>query len=76
MARPIVPLSNREIGFLPGDAVTIKFCLTWDTFTKSQFKTNEKKRQVLQDLEDSGMLTITALAFIRGRSLKNAFFYN
>lgn len=79
LARPIVPLSNREIGFLPGDAndkISPYMQPLWDNlaFIKSQFKTNEKKRQVLQDLEDSGMLTITALAFIRGRSLSNAFF--
>lgn len=79
LARPIVPLSNREIGFLPGDAndkISPYMQPLWDNlaFIKSQFKTNEKKRQVLQDIEDSGLLTITALAFIRGRSLNNAFF--
>lgn len=79
LARPIVPLSNREIGFLPGDAnekISPYMQPLWDNlaFIKSQFKANEKKRQVLQEIEDSGMLTITALAFIRGRSLSNAFF--
>lgn len=79
LARPIIPLSNREIGFLPGDAnekISPYMQPLWDNlaFIKSQFKANEKKRQVLQEIEDSGMLTITALAFIRGRSLSNAFF--
>ena len=48
----------------------------WDNlaFIKKQFKANERKSKVLQELEDSGVLTITALAFIRGRSLSNAFF--
>ena len=79
LARPIVPLSNREIGFLPGDAddkISPYMQPLWDNlaFIKKQFKANERKSKVLQELEDSGMLTITALAFIRGRSLSNAIF--
>ena len=79
LARPIIPLSNREIGFLPGDAddkISPYMQPLWDNlaFIKKQFKANERKSKVLQELEDSGMLTITALAFIRGRSLSNAFF--
>lgn len=79
LARPIIPLSNREIGFLPGDAddkISPYMQPLWDnlSFIKKQFKANEKKSKVLQELEDSGMLTITALAFIRGRSLSNVIF--
>ncbi len=79
LARPIVPLSNREIGFLPGsadDKISPYMQPLWDNlaFIKNQFKANERKSKVLQELEDSGMLTITALAFIRGRSLTNAMF--
>ena len=79
LARPIVPLSNKEIGFLPGDAddkISPYMQPLWDNlaFIKKQFKANERKSKVLQELEDSGMLTITALAFIRGRSLSNAIF--
>ena len=51
MARPIVPLSNKEIGFLPGD---IKSKITpfmeplYDNlkFIQSQFKDNESRKQV------------------------------
>ena len=79
LARPIVPLSNREIGFLPGDAedkISPYMQPLWDNlnFIKNQFKANEKKSRALKDLEESGALTITALAFIRGRSLSNAYF--
>ncbi len=79
LARPIVPLSNREIGFLPGDAedkISPYMQPLWDnlTFIKNQFKANEKKSRVLEQLQESGLLTITALAFIRGRSLTNAIF--
>ena len=79
LARPIIPLSNREIGFLPGDAedkISPYMQPLWDNlnFIKNQFKANEKKSKALKDLEESGALTITALAFIRGRSLSNAYF--
>jgi len=79
LARPIIPLSNREIGFLPGDAedkISPYMQPLWDnlTFIKNQFKTNEKKGKILQQMQDSGALTITALAFIRGRSLTNSIF--
>ncbi len=79
LARPIIPLSNREIGFLPGDAedkISPYMQPLWDnlTFIKNQFKANEKKSKILQQMQDSGLLTITALAFIRGRSLTNAIF--
>ncbi len=79
LARPIIPLSNREIGFLPGDAedkISPYMQPLWDNlnFIKNQFKANERKSRALKDLEESGALTITALAFIRGRSLSNAYF--
>ena len=79
LARPIIPLSNREIGFLPGDAdskISPYMQPLWDNlnFIKSQFKANEKKSKILEQLQDSGLLTITALAFIRGRSLINSIF--
>jgi len=79
LARPIIPLSNREIGYLPGDAndkISPYMQPLWDNlaFIKNQFKTNEKKSKALKELEESGALTITALAFIRGRSLTNSIF--
>lgn len=79
LARPIIPLSNREIGYLPGDAedkISPYMQPLWDNlnFIKNQFKANEKKSKILEQLQESGLLTITALAFIRGRSLTNAIF--
>ena len=79
LARPIIPLSNREIGFLPGDAeskISPYMQPLWDNlnFIKNQFKANERKSKVLEQLQESGLLTITALAFIRGRSLINSIF--
>lgn len=79
LARPIVPLSNKEIGFLPGDAndkVGPYMEPLWDNlkFIKAQFGENEKKHKTIIALEENGTIVITALAFIRGRSLSNIMF--
>ncbi|MEQ9186891.1 MAG: PhoH family protein [Cryomorphaceae bacterium] len=79
LARPIVPLSNRDIGFLPGTAekkVDPYMQPLYDNldFIKSQFSENEKRhKQILQMIRDK-KINITPLAFIRGRSLSNVFF--
>uniref|UniRef100_UPI00404B639F PhoH family protein n=1 Tax=Fluviicola sp. TaxID=1917219 RepID=UPI00404B639F len=79
LARPIVPLSNKEIGFLPGDAndkISPYMEPLWDNmkFIKSQFGQNEKKHKQLLEMETSGSIIITPLAFIRGRSFSNTIF--
>ncbi|MCA9735933.1 MAG: PhoH family protein [Saprospiraceae bacterium] len=79
LSRPIVPLSNRSIGFLPGDAndkISPYMQPLWDNlnFIKSQFGQQEKKMKIIEELQANGYLTITALTFIRGRSLTNSIF--
>jgi len=79
LARPIVPLSNKEIGFLPGDAdekVNPYMQPLWDNlnFIKNQYGENERKRKSIEEMQAQGKITITALAFIRGRSLSNCIF--
>ena len=79
LARPIVPLSNKEIGYLPGDAeekVNPYMQPLWDnlSFIKNQFSDNEKKRKIIEELQAQGKITICPLAFIRGRSLSNCVF--
>jgi PhoH-like ATPase len=79
LARPLVPLSNKEIGFLPGDAndkIAPYMEPLWDNlkFIKSQFGENEKKHRAIIEMEKEGKLVITPLAFIRGRSLSNILF--
>jgi len=77
LARPIVPLSNKDIGFLPGD---IKSKLNpymeplFDNlkFIKSQF--GEKEATQIDELLEKEKLVITPLAYIRGRSLSNICF--
>jgi PhoH-like ATPase len=79
LARPIVPLSNKEIGFLPGDAeekINPYMQPLWDNlnFIKNQFGENEKKRKAIDEMQAQGKITICPLAFIRGRSLSNCIF--
>ena len=79
LARPIIPLSNRDIGFLPGGAeekILPYMQPLFDNlkFIKAQFKETEKKSKILDEMQQNGTLTLTALAFIRGRSLSNVIF--
>lgn len=79
LARPIVPLSNKDIGFLPGD---IKSKLNpymeplWDNLKtiQSQFKETEKDYKKISDMVEQEKLVISPLAYIRGRSLSNIIF--
>ena len=79
LSRPIIPLSNRDIGFLPGDAedkISPYMLPLWDNlkFIKSLHQRNDKKSKAIADMQEKGDLELTALTFIRGRSLTNAFF--
>lgn len=79
LARPLVPLSNKDIGFLPGDAddkIGPYMEPLWDNlkFIKSQFGENEKKYKAILEMEQTKRIVITPLAFIRGRSLSNIMF--
>lgn len=79
LARPIIPLSNRDIGFLPGDAndkISPYMEPLWDNlkFIKAQFGENERKHKAILDMQEEGKIMITPLAFIRGRSLSNIMF--
>lgn len=79
LARPIVALSNRDLGFLPGDAeekVNPYMQPLYDNlnFIKSQFGENEKKYKAIMEMQAAGRIQISPLAYIRGRSLTNAIF--
>jgi PhoH-like ATPase len=79
LARPIVPLSNKDIGYLPGsaeDKINPYMQPLFDNlkFIKNQFGENEKKYRKIEEMEEDGKLKISALAFIRGRSLSNVMF--
>ena len=79
LARPIVPLSNKDIGYLPGD---IKSKLNpymeplFDNlkFIQNQFHETDQDYQRITDMVNKEKLVITPLAYIRGRSLSNICF--
>ena len=78
LARPIVSLSNKDIGFLPGDAkekVAPYMEPLFDNLNviKHQFAPTSTEIKRLDDLQKSGGLVIEALAFIRGRSLSETY---
>ncbi|MEW4487140.1 PhoH family protein [Thalassoglobus sp. JC818] len=78
LSRPTVPLSNRDLGFLPGD-ISAKL----DPYMQPLFDNLSVIRQEngggesgdkIQELLDRQKLEITPLAYIRGRSLQRVFF--
>lgn len=79
LARPIVPLSNKDIGYLPGD---IKSKLNpymeplWDNlkFIKNQFSEKDKEYKQITEMVEHEKLVVCPLAYIRGRSLSDVFF--
>lgn len=79
LARPIIPLSNRDIGYLPGsaeDKINPYMQPLFDnlSFIKSQYKSSEKKHKAIVQMQEEDQMIITPLAFIRGRSLSNVYF--
>ena len=79
LARPIVALSNNDLGYLPGDAeekINPYMQPLWDNlnFIKSQFGQNERKFRAIEEMRAEGKITICPLAYIRGRSLSNVIF--
>uniref|UniRef100_UPI0025CE45CD PhoH family protein n=1 Tax=Pedobacter sp. UBA5917 TaxID=1947061 RepID=UPI0025CE45CD len=79
VTRPIVSLSNKDIGFLPGDAKskTDPFMAPiWDNlrFIKEQFIGDDKMSEKIDELINTEKIAIAPLAFIRGRTLTKIFF--
>jgi PhoH-like ATPase len=79
LARPIVPLSNRDIGYLPGDAndkIGPYMEPLWDNlkYIKNQFGENEKRYRQIDEMQKDERIVITPLAYIRGRSLSDVYF--
>jgi PhoH-like ATPase len=79
LARPIVPLSNKDIGYLPGD---IKSKLNpymeplWDNlkYIKNQFNEKDREYKQINEMVEHEKLVVCPLAYIRGRSLSDVFF--
>ncbi|MFO7791287.1 MAG: PhoH family protein [Bacteroidota bacterium] len=79
LARPIVPLSNRDLGYLPGDAqekIGPYMAPLFDNLAviKHNFSPTSQDYQRIDDMLKNEKLVIEPLAYIRGRSLSHVFF--
>jgi PhoH-like ATPase len=79
LARPIVPLSNKDIGYLPGDIKSKIGPYMQPLFDnlgviKSQFTPTSKDYTRIEEMLKDERLIITPLSYIRGRSLSNVYF--
>jgi PhoH-like ATPase len=79
LARPVVPMGNRDIGFLPGD---VKSKLDpymqplWDNITviRHRLAPESREHKALAEMIEHEKIEIAPLAYIRGRSLDHVFF--
>jgi PhoH-like ATPase len=79
LSRPIVPLSNKDIGYLPGDIkskVNPYMEPLHDNlkFIQNQFGEKDKEYKSITESVEKEKLLIQPLAYIRGRSISNVFF--
>ena len=79
LARPIVAMSNKDLGALPGDAkekVAPYMQPLFDNLNviKHALGYQGKEVQIIDNLQKNNQLIIEALAYIRGRSLSNTYF--
>lgn len=79
LARPIVSLANRDLGFLPGNVdekIGPYMQPLFDNLSviKQKFSMQSKEFQKIDEMLKSDKLVLTPLAYIRGRSLSKIFF--
>ncbi|MHC2069535.1 PhoH family protein [Bremerella sp. T1] len=78
LARPVVPLSNRDLGYLPGDISAKMDPYMQPLFDnlsviRHQFNDTDKEAQRINRMLEQEKLVITPLAYIRGRSLQRMY---
>lgn len=79
VARPIVPLSNKDIGFLPGDVeskIGPYMQPLWDNLKviQDQYKENDSHYVAIANMLKDEKLVVEPLSYIRGRSLQRIYF--
>ena len=79
LARPIVALANKDLGFLPGDEkqkIAPYMQPLFDNLSviKHNFSYQGKEVKLIEEMQKNNQLVIEALAYIRGRSLSETFF--
>lgn len=78
LARPVVPLGNRDLGYLPGD---VKSKLDpymqplWDNLAviRHRLPRDSRDAQALAAMVEEERIVVAPLAYIRGRSLDHVF---
>jgi PhoH-like ATPase len=79
LARPVIPLSNRDLGFLPGDIqakLDPYMQPLYDNLNviRNQYGEEDGEGKKIQQMLENEKLLITPLAYIRGRSLQKIYF--
>ncbi|MGB5986108.1 MAG: PhoH family protein [Desulfobacterales bacterium] len=79
IARPSVPLSNKDIGYLPGDIqskLDPYMQPLYDNLAviQNQFAPENPRSQRIREMLDQGKIVITPLSYIRGRNIVKVFF--
>ncbi|MCX6258622.1 MAG: PhoH family protein [Bacteroidia bacterium] len=79
LARPIISLANRDLGFLPGDVnekIGPYMLPLFDNLAviKHQFNAQSREYLTIEEMLAQEKLVITPLAYIRGRSLSDVYF--
>jgi PhoH-like ATPase len=79
LARPIVALGNRDLGYLPGDVdekIGPYMIPLFDNLAviKRKYSGQSREYMKIEEMQKDEKLVITPLAYIRGRSLSNVFF--
>jgi PhoH-like ATPase len=74
VTRPIIALSNKDLGFLPGDVkskIDPYMAPIWDNlkFIREQFADDPKMQMKIDELVATDKIAIAPLAYIRGRTL-------
>ncbi len=79
LARPVIPLANRDMGYLPGDLkekMDPYMQPLYDNLTviKHRFSHQSPEFMKINEMMKDEKLVITPLAYIRGRSLSSIYF--
>jgi len=79
IARPVVPLSNKDLGFLPGDVASKLdpyMQPLYDNLSviQNHFNENNTSGKKIKELIEEEKIVITPISYIRGRSIVRVFF--
>ncbi len=79
VARPVVPLSNKDLGYLPGDVnskLDPYMQPLYDNLSviQTQLSSDKARSKRISEMIEEEKIVITPLSYIRGRSIVKAFF--